>query len=219
MTTRTALWTLVLALAGRPGPARAGPGPSADALLRQAAVDEQLHHFEEAYARYMAVVALNPTGPNARFAAESAILVANELAYREAVAAPRVTGTARQALTPGEEALVRACDQWIALYPTDPKAGTIAYKAAYLAFNRNLYPEAAARFRIAIASDPSSQEAAQAATMILDAYTYTEDWPALIDWTDWLLAQPGLGSPEYRAAAARRRSTASFLLWQTAPSP
>lgn len=159
--------------------------------------------FAAAYEQYMAVVALDPAGPHAKFCAESAIFAADELFVAEAHrGGSGRSGESRNAphpLAEWGEKLLRALDQFAALYPDDPKIVNVIYKAGFLLHNQNQFAESAVRFRRVIAMVGWTEESEQAANLTLDGLLLAEDWGALRDTAKAFYDQPGFGPPAWKA--------------------
>lgn len=134
--------------------------------------------YEAAYEQYMAVVAADPAGTHARFCAESAVFAA-----QKAGAGDR---------------LVVAVDQFERLYPADEKLRGMLYQAAYDLYSRDQLDAANARFLRVIALDPTSRDSEQAANLVLDSYTLRKDWEGLAQTAAALIAEPHLGSADFR---------------------
>lgn len=159
--------------------------------------------FAAAYEQYMAVVALDPAGPHAKFCAESAIFAADELLdvemHRNGGA---YTSPAKNAPIPLEEWAEKsllALDQFARLYPDDPKVSNVIYKSAYLLYNHNQFRESAVRFRKVIAMSGWTKESEQAANLTLDGLLLAEEWVALRDTAKAFYDQPGFGPPSFKA--------------------
>ena len=151
-----------------------------------------LKDFAGAYDQYMAVVALDPRGKHSKFVAESAVYAAEELMSGEG--SPPGAGP----LTPGEQRFVDACEQLGRLYPEDDKAKGVAYKAAYLAYDREQFEISTKVFLTAIALEPGAREAEQAAMLILDTLAGEERLELLRDTAKALHDMPGLGDSKLR---------------------
>lgn len=150
--------------------------------------------YDLAYAEYMAVVALDPKGRHAVFCAESAIFAAEKMVAAEP--APQ------RGLSAADEALIRAADQHLALFP-GPKTKALTYKVAWLLYERQQLQDASVRFRQVIALDPAAPEAEQAANLILDAYVLVGDWERLVEDARAFRDQPGLGGAAFKQDVAR----------------
>lgn len=151
--------------------------------------------YDAAYDAYMAVVAADPKGSQARFCAESAVFAAREMVRREA--APPTTGKAAAPLTGWEQKQLAALDQYTRLFNDEKTRGAI-YESGYLLYNRNHLAEAGERFNRVIAMDPRSREAEQAANLILDGLALQEEWVALRDNARFYRDQANLGSASFK---------------------
>ncbi len=139
-----------------------------------------LKRHSEAYTEYMAVVALNPQGEHSRFCAEAAIFAAREAKGADAV-------------------LLTALDQYINLYPEDPKkVQAMLYQAGYLHYEAGDLKSASERFRAVIAMNPATSQAEQAAHLILDGLASKTEWATLREVALAFRDQPGLGSPGFK---------------------
>ena len=81
----------------------------------------KLKKFDASYEQYMAVVALDPKGQHSEFCAESAIFAADEMTKLEKKEGTAAKTDAKKTdavpLTPWEENVIKACDQYSTLYP------------------------------------------------------------------------------------------------------
>ncbi len=157
----------------------------------------QVGRHEQAWAQYMEVVRRHPDGARSRFCAESAVYVADEIAGRGVVGVEQPPGTEPLPLSPWDERLVQAVDGFVARFPGEDRTRAFANKAAWLLYHRNHFAEAADRFRVVIAMDPSSEEAEVAATLILDSLNLVEDWDKLAEVAEAFLRQEDLGRPGF----------------------
>lgn len=176
----------------------------------------KIKKYDEAYVQYMKVVEIDPKGQHSKFCAESAIFAAEEMAKKESKASGGSpdpgNSTAAIALTTWEQNLIKACDQWSKMFPDDPKTKNIIYKSAYILYNKNQFKDASDRFRIVIAKDPGSQEAEQAANLILDSFKLVEDWANLKEVSKAFYDQQGLGSANFKKEVYNIYERASFKL-------
>lgn len=177
----------------------------------------KLKDFKGAFDQYMQVVQLDPKGKHSRFCAESAIFAAEEQVKLEggAAASGKVEVSAKQAkeaqpLTEWEQRLVDACAQFARLYPDDKKTINAIYKSGYLLYNKFRFEEAAEQFKLVIQMDPKSQNAEQAANLILDSFVVRENWQALKDNAKFYYDQPGLGSAKFKKDVFEIYQNASF---------
>jgi tetratricopeptide (TPR) repeat protein len=172
--------------------------------------------FDEAYTQYMAVVTLDPKGQHSKFCAESAIHASDEMVKKEGggnYAKPQA-GQAKdpQPLTEWEQRLVDACKQFATLYPEEKNVKNVIYRSAYLLYNKYRFEEAAEQFNAVIAMDPASKEAEDAAHLILDSFTVTENWAALKKNSKFYYEQQGLGSSKFKTEMYDIYERASFKL-------
>lgn len=175
----------------------------------------KVKRFDEAYGQYMAVVKLNPQGEHSKFCAESAIFSADEQIKKEQVANPPPTTPSKEAipLTEWEQKLIDACAQYATLYPSnDPKNISIIYKSAYLLYNKAHYSEAAEQFNKVIAMNPQSQQAMDAAHLMLDQFKIQENWSELKKNAKFYFDQEGLGTTAFKAEVHEIYERASFKL-------
>ena len=177
----------------------------------------KLKKYDEAYTQYMKVVEIDPKGQHSKFCAESAIFAADEMVKTEAKASSSGSpdpGKKTDAipLTPWEENLIKACDQWTNLFKDDKKTKNIIYKSAYILYNKNQFKLASDRFRIVIGLDPGSKEAEQAANLILDSFNLVEDWANLKEISKAFYDQKGLGSDAFKKEVYNIYERSSFKL-------
>jgi tetratricopeptide (TPR) repeat protein len=162
----------------------------------------KLQKFDQAWDQYMAVVDSNPQGEHSEFCAESAVFAAEEMVKREG-GLQATTATVQglqppQPLTAWEQRLVDSCKKYAGLYPGQVKVQQVIYKSAYLLYNKYHIEEAAAQFRGAIALNPGSRQAEQAANLILDSFVLQENWTALKENSKAFYQQEGLGSQTFK---------------------
>ena len=150
----------------------------------------------------MAVVALDPKGTHAKFCAESPIFAADSVwhdeQHRDGAASPS-RANAPVLLRAWAQKLLLALDQFAALYPDDPRASSVLYRAGYLLYSHNQFSESAVRFRRVIAKDGWTEETEQAANLTLDGLLLSEDWAGLRDTAKAFYDQPGFGSSAFKA--------------------
>ncbi|MHB1845435.1 MAG: tetratricopeptide repeat protein [Deltaproteobacteria bacterium] len=138
-----------------------------------------------------------------REAAHDAVLAYENELEREQQAgqlAPRpvLKSTDRKGAVPTPEplpplylALIHASDIFVNLYPTDPLAPAVAYKAAEGFYVFNEFDEARCRFRDLIARWPRSDVAQYAANLTIETYLATNDWAHVTSATTALLQESG----------------------------
>ncbi len=177
----------------------------------------KIKRYDEAYEQYMKVVEIDPKGQHSHFCADSAIFAAEEMVKAEKAkgeASAPASKTQEVALSPWETNLIKACDQFAKLFPEDKKTANAIYKSAYLLNNKNHFKEAADRFRVVIAMNPRSQQAEQAANLILDDFNLIEDWKNLKDVSKAFYEQEGLGSANFKKEVYNVYERSSFKLIQ-----
>lgn len=87
--------------------------------------------------------------------------------------------------------LVRDSDAFVNLFPTDPTAPAIAYKAAEDFYVFNQFDEARCRFRDIIVRWPKSEVSQYAANLTIESYLATKDWASVTAATTQLLQESG----------------------------
>lgn len=157
-----------------------------------------LKKYDAAYEQYMRVVAIDPGGAHAKFCAESAIFAADEMIRTEAPIR-EIGGHDPQPLSEWEQRSLAALDQYARMFPDQPKTPNVLYKAAYLLYNRNRFKEASERFHVVIGMNPATEEAEQAANLVLDSFMQAKDWRSLRDSAKAFYDQPGLGSETFKS--------------------
>jgi tetratricopeptide (TPR) repeat protein len=174
--------------------------------------------YDEAYDQYMAVVKLDPKGKHSRFCAESAIFASEEMVKKEGGKAI-TKGTQKISkdvqpieLTAWEQKLIDACAQYATLYPKDKKVRNVIYKSAYMLYQKYRFAEAADQFNLVIKMEPASQEAEQAANLILDSFTVREDYSNLKKNSKFYYDQEGLGSAKFKKQVYNIYQRASFFV-------
>ena len=175
----------------------------------------KIKRYDEAYEQYMKVVEIDPKGQHSMFCADSAIFAAEEMVKQEKAngeAAPTGPKTQEMPLTKWEANLVKACDQYASMFPSDKKTVIAIYKAAYLLNNKNHFKEASDRFIQVIKINPTGQQAEQAANLILDNFNLIEDWKNLKEVSKAFYDQPGLGSANFKKETYNVYERASFKL-------
>ena len=167
---------------------------------------------EAAFASYMAVVALDPKGRSSLFSAEAAIKTAGVLAGTP----DDPDGAQIIPLDVHEANYLRALDQYAELYPDGEKRQFALYKAAWLLYHHNDFAQAAERFRVVIALDPSAREAEYAANLILDSLALVEDWDTLRTTALAFYEMEGLGDETFKQSVASVYERASFKVIEVA---
>jgi TolA-binding protein len=97
-----------------------------------------------------------------------------------------------EALPPLYRDLVRDSDAFVNMFPTDPLAPAIAYRAAESFYVFNQFDEARCRFRDIIAHWPRNEVAQYAANLTIETYLATQDWANVTAATGELLASGGV---------------------------
>jgi cellulose synthase operon protein C len=151
----------------------------------------------DAWAAYMRVVEMDPKGTHSLVSAEGAVFAAEKLAPEPA----EVTSMEPVAMDPWTQNLLASLDAYTTLYPSGPKAREALYRSAWLYYRHNHFAEAATRFQVVIAQDPSSREAEYAAELILTQLALAEDWVALASTAKAFSEQRGPGTPAFRENA------------------
>ncbi|MEQ1564688.1 MAG: tetratricopeptide repeat protein [Myxococcota bacterium] len=175
---------------------------------------ELLYHledFEGAFREYTAVVALDPGGERSKFCAESAMFAARALVDREARRAPAAAGTTEPTpLTEWDQRFVDACLAYARAYPSDDKAVSALYQAAYLLYDHRRFADASAQFHAVVALDPRSNEATLAANLILDTLALHQDWDGLRRTAVEFRDRQGLGDAAFHREMDDIALNASF---------
>ena len=76
-------------------------------------------------------------------------------------------------------ALIKANDNYVKLFPADPKSPEVYYQRARLYYNYNHFTEAERAFQDVVAKYPNSNAANQSRHLILDIYNINKDWDKL----------------------------------------
>ncbi len=87
--------------------------------------------------------------------------------------------------------LIHASDAFVNLFPSDPLAPAIAYKAAEDFYVFNQFDEARCRFRDIIARWPRNEVSQYAANLTIETYLATKDWANVTAATTGLLSEAG----------------------------
>ena len=185
----------------------------------------KLKRYDAAYTHYMDVVAADPAGRRARFCAESAVHAAKAQLKLER-SAGRASLPERGSLdpvgpSPWDDKLQAALAQYIEAWPADPKVQSLAYASAWNHYELNQFDAAAPVFERAIAAEPSTRIAEQAANLVLDSFVLRKDYVGLLDFANALLAIDGLGSPAFRAELRiiRQRAAEAATAREQGPAP
>jgi TolA-binding protein len=75
--------------------------------------------------------------------------------------------------------LIKANDNYVRLFPNDPKSPEVYYQRARLYYNYNHFPEAEKAFNDVINKYPNSNAANQSRHLILDICNINKDWEKL----------------------------------------
>lgn len=164
--------------------------------------------YEPAWEAYTAVVDMDPSGKHGMFSAEAAIHAAAALAGEP----DEATGTAPIPLDEWEQRHLGSLTRYAAQYPDGPKVQFAEFKAAWLLYHHNEFAQAAERFQVVIARDPTSQEAMYAANLILDSLALVEDWGTLRSTSRAFHEQADLGGPAFKEDVWEIHERASFQL-------
>jgi TolA-binding protein len=136
-------------------------------------------------------------------AAHAAVLsyqneIDRQLAQKLIPPRPVLKSTDRKDVVPVAEPLpalyldfVRASDAFVNLYPQDPLAPAIAYKAAEMYYVFSELNEARCRFKDVIVRYPRSDVAQYAANLTIETYLATKDWAHVTEATAELLEHSG----------------------------
>jgi len=172
--------------------------------------------YDEAYDQYMLIVKIDPKGKYSQFSARSAIFAADEMIKTEGKSetsgGPGTKKYDPLPLSPWEQKLLTALDQFTTLYPDHADTQTSIYRSAYLLYNKNQFKEASDRFRRVISMNPSAKKAEDAANLILDSFVATEDYNNLKEVAKAFYDQQGLGSAEFKKDVYKIYENASLKL-------
>ncbi|MHB8416871.1 MAG: tetratricopeptide repeat protein [Myxococcales bacterium] len=96
-----------------------------------------------------------------------------------------------EAMQPVYTDMVRASDAFVNLFPADPLAPAVAYKAAESFYVFNQFDEARCRFKDIIARWPRNEVAQYAANLTIETYLASKDWANVTAATTQLLSASG----------------------------
>lgn len=164
--------------------------------------------YAEAWQAYTQVVELDPRGTKSLEAAEAAVHCAEKLAPEPPVA----EGLEPITMEPWTHKLLDSLDTYTSLYPTGPRTREAMYRSAWLYYRHNEFAEAATRFRVVIALDPSSREAEYAADLILTQLEMTQAWEELAATAHAFANEPRLASEDFRRNAGVIEGNAALVL-------
>jgi tetratricopeptide (TPR) repeat protein len=173
-----------------------------------------LKMYAKAYDQYMKVVAMDRNGKHTKFCAEAAIFASEQMTKQEGAGSKPASKTEEAPLTDWETKLIAACDQWQNLFPDHKNTRKIIFKSARLLYGKNHFKAASDRFRVVIGMNPKSNEAIEAANLILDSFVLVEDWQNLKEVSKAFRDQEGLGSKAFKTEVAAIYQNASFKLIQ-----
>jgi cellulose synthase operon protein C len=159
--------------------------------------------FENAGKQYQLVRDMAIDHAHQHEAAHDAVLsyqneIDRQLAQKQLPLRPVLKSTDRKDVVPVAEPLpalylefVRSSDAFVDLYPSDPLAPAIAYKAAEIYYVFNEFNEARCRFKDVIVRYPRSDVAQFAANLTIETYLATKDWTHVTEATAELLEHSG----------------------------
>jgi TolA-binding protein len=114
---------------------------------------------------------------------------------------PLLTADQRQGTTiqpkeiaPIRRQLIEASDRYTTLIPEGERAPAIAYRAAEVYYRHDQFPEARRRFEEIVAKHPQSDVARYASNLIIESYLAVEDWEAVEEVSNRLIASAGSGA-------------------------
>jgi tetratricopeptide (TPR) repeat protein len=137
-------------------------------------LDSKLNRRNEAFAEFVKVSNLYPESEFQKQGAQNAISVADELVRSSATS--EATATDEIALTPEEENLVFALNNFIKLFPNDPESPKILQRAGVLYYDKKDFRESLKYFKTLVKHYPESQPANEARFAALESYFGKEDY-------------------------------------------
>jgi cellulose synthase operon protein C len=96
-------------------------------------------------------------------------------------------------IAPVREELVSASDRYLTLIPEGERAPAIAYRAAEVYYRHDQFPEARRRFETIVQTYPQSEVAKYASNLIIESYLAVEDWEAVEEVSNRLMAAASSG--------------------------
>ncbi|MEM1024076.1 MAG: tetratricopeptide repeat protein [Myxococcota bacterium] len=94
-------------------------------------------------------------------------------------------------IAPVRRELVSASDRYLTLIPEGERAPAIAYRAAEVYYRHDQFPEARRRFESIVETYPQSEVAKYASNLIIESYLAVEDWEAVEEVSNRLMAAAG----------------------------
>lgn len=188
-------------------------------------LDTKLHLRDEAYEEYLRISNLYWGTRFQKQAAENAIAIADEALRLDSLStqAPGLDSLARrdslqleqelepEALSPAEQRLVEALNNYIRLFPHDPSTAQMLSKAGAVYYERHQFKESLKYFKTLIRHFPDSEEADYARFIAMESYFGRRDFAS----TEIMARKLRSRNSEYSRAAAQRLSESIFLRAKT----
>lgn len=143
----------------------------------------QFKRFDKAADQYFMVFQSNPKGKHANRALTGQIDALSKIESDNYSQIEKIAESKKgKEVLPFPEttvALIKANDNYVRLFPSDPKSPEVYYQRARLYYNYNHFPEAEKAFNDVITKYPNSNAANQSRHLILDICNINKDWEKL----------------------------------------
>jgi TolA-binding protein len=143
----------------------------------------QFKRFDKAAEQYNLVFMANPKGKHANKALTGQIDSLSKIESENYAKIEKVAESKKgKEILPFPDvtvALIKANDNFVKLFPADPKSPEVYYQRARLYYNYNHFAEADKAFNDVITKYPASNAANQSRHLILDIHNINKDWEKL----------------------------------------
>lgn len=111
----------------------------------------------------------------------------------------KADSTARSALSPASELLIKACDNYLSLNPESPKTADVLTIKASLYYNNKLFEQSRSAYRLLLEKFPATSAATEAVRMIAQAYYEEKLFDSAQTWYRTLSTMEGVGADKGEA--------------------